>query len=152
MIYVIIFFCCVGIFIFLLIRLLPVLSEHFTGRTGGGWKRLSALFPSDTIPNGKTYTRVSIQVGQILYRNCTTICISRMGLYISVDYFFPFKPKYAPVFIPWHAIVNIQWVRLFWQKAALLRLNGAPPVSITLPMRVFNELRSYIGPEILAGK
>lgn len=126
--------------------LIPVLAEHFKGSFGSatGWKALSSHYETSAEPEGVVLKRQSLVAGSVVYRYLVTVVIGDAGLYLAVGGPLPRKP----ILIPWSDFKDVQSVRLFWQKAALVSI-GAPKVgTLTLPMTLYDRMRSHLPPQL----
>jgi hypothetical protein len=124
--------------------LLPILGEHFKGSFGSatGWSTLSRVYGTSAEPDGEVLTRQSLVAGAVLYRYIVTVGIGDAGLYLAVGGPLP----RSPILIPWEDFGNAEPAKLFWQKAVLVSV-GAPQVgTLTLPMTLYDRIRSHLPP------
>lgn len=124
-------------------RIWPLVAQHMKG--SGGWDALAARFKVEPRSGSGLLSRQSVQVGRVLYRNCTIVGVGADGLYLEARAPIPFFRK-PPLLVPWSEISGTDEVRLFWQKAALLAV-GEPVIStITLQADLFERLRPRLSP------
>jgi hypothetical protein len=125
--------------------LIPILVEHFKGSFGRtGWNALSSHYETSAEPEGVVLKRQSLVAGSVVYRYFVTVVIGDAGLYLAVGG--PLSRK--PILIPWSDFKDVQSVRLFWQKAALVSI-GAPRVgTLTLPMTLCYRMRPHLPPQL----
>lgn len=128
---------------FLASRLWPLIAQHMKG--SGGWDALAARFKVEPRSGSGLLSRQSVQVGRVLYRNCTTVGVDADGLYLEVKVPSLLVRK-PPLLIPWSEISRTDDARLYWQKAALLSI-GEPVIStVTLPADLFESVRARLSP------
>jgi hypothetical protein len=110
-----------------------------------GWTRLAEHYPASEQPEGAKYTRRTVQVGAVRYRNCVTVCLSPQGLYLWAR---PILSKYPPVLIPWGEIQRIQETRLYWERALQLSVGNPQVATITVRMGLFKLLQPYLSRDL----
>jgi hypothetical protein len=126
--------------------LVPVLVEHLKGSFGSAtwWNALSNRYGTSTEPEGVVLKRQSLVAGSVVYRYLVTVILSDAGLYLAVGGPLPRKP----ILIPWQDFKDVTLAKLFWQKAALVSI-GAPQVgTLTLPMTLYDRMRSHLPPQL----
>lgn len=107
-----------------------VAARFFKG-AGGGLHELINRFPSPDIPEGHSFSGMTIQIGRIYYRNCVRIIVSQSGLFLSVSIPFP-GISGGMMLIPWDAITIDGAERMYWKAATRLKVEGKKPVFITI--------------------
>jgi hypothetical protein len=110
-----------------------------------GWTRLAARYPGADPPQGTNYTKQTVQVGAVRYRNCVTVCLSPQGLYLWAR---PTLSKYPPVLIPWDGIQRVQETRLYWERALQLSVGNPQVATITVRMGLFKLLQPYLSRDL----
>ena len=65
--------------------LLPIVLQHFKG-SAAGWLRLSAAYATTRQRPAQVYSRQSVVVGQVLYRNCMIVGFDDTGLYLELGF------------------------------------------------------------------
>jgi hypothetical protein len=129
--------------------LVPQLIGNLKGSFGSatGWATLSRVYATSSKPEGEVLKRQSLVAGAVVYRYLVTAVIGDTGLYLAVGGPLPRQP----ILIPWEDFKDVQSVRLFWQKAALVSI-GTPRVgTLTLPMTLYDRIRPHL-PRQLASK
>lgn len=111
-----------------------------------GWTRLAERYPAIDQPEGTKYTRQTVQVGAVRYRNCVSVCLSAQGLYVWAR---PLLSKYQPVLIPWGEIQRIQETRLYGGRAIELSVGSPQVATITVRMGLFKLMQPYLNHEHL---
>ena len=122
--------------------LLPIVLQHFKG-SAAGWLRLSAAYATTRQRPAQVYSRQSIVVGQVLYRNCMIVGFDDTGLYLELGFPISLFGK-RRLFIPWTAFKSIDEGRLFWRKAAVLSVGEPLVGTITVPMPLFDMIQPAI--------
>ena len=126
--------------------LIPALVGHLKGSFGSatGWATLSSRYGTAAEPEGVVLKRQSLVAGSVVYRYLVTVVIAEAGLYLAVGGPLP----RSPVLIPWEDFKVVTPAMLFWQKAVLVSI-GAPQVStLTLPMTLYDQMRSHLPPKL----
>jgi hypothetical protein len=123
--------------------LVPLIAKHFKG-AAGGWSRLSEAYATTRHPPAQCLRRQTLVVGQVLYRNCITIGFDAGGLYLEPGFPISIFGK-RPLFVPWTEFKRVEEGRLFWGKAAVLSLGEPLVGTVTLPMELFNAIRTAVG-------
>ncbi len=126
--------------------LVPQLIGNLKGSFGSatGWTTLSRVYATSSKPEGEVLKRQSLVAGAVVYRYLVTAVIGDTGLYLAVGGPLPRQP----ILIPWSDFKDVQSVRLFWQKAALVSI-GAPRVgTLTLPMTLYDRIRPHLPPQL----
>jgi hypothetical protein len=124
-------------------RLWPLIAQHMKG--SGGWDALAARFKVEPRSGSGFRSRQSVQVGRVLYRNCTTVGVASDGLYLEARAPIPFFRK-PPLLIPWSEISRTDEARLYWQKAALLSVGEPVICTVTLQADLFESVRPRLPP------
>ncbi len=124
----------VGIFLGLVFLALYLAKSM--GGTTGGWQRLLEVYASDGAPPGETVKRQSIQIGAVTYKNCVTLGVTDQGLYVSL--------RQKTVRIPWGEIRAVGQATLFWQKVPMLTVGDPPVATMTVPVAVFQTMRTKL--------
>jgi len=93
-------------------------------------------------PEGDTFIRQTIRVGELYYRNCVRITITSRGLYIAVSIPFPWS-KGERMMIPWDMLSQESVSGLFLWKVVKLNVAGEEMISIWIP--------DYIGKNLPIG-
>lgn len=117
---------------------LPRIAQHMKG-SSGGWGRLASKYPA---PPGKPepdLRRQTVQVGQVMWRNCVNVAILDDGLRLDVSAPLPFLAK-PPIFVPWSEITAVETVRLMWEEAAMLSVGRPTAGTITLPAGIYRRV------------
>jgi hypothetical protein len=109
-----------------------------------GWTRLAEHYPAIDQPEGAKYTRQTVQVGAVRYRNCVTVCLSPQGFYLWAR---PIFSQYPPLLIPWGEIQRVQETRLYWERAMQLSIGSPQVATITLRMGLFRLIQPYLSHE-----
>ncbi len=126
--------------------LLPIVLDHFRGRSGG-WRVLASAYATAERPLGEIWRGQSVVAGLILYRYCVTVGIDKAGLYLAIVTPLAML-RQTPLLIPWSAFKQVEPARLFWRKAALFSL-GTPPVgTITVPATLYRRMLPYLPPSL----
>lgn len=121
--------------VFLIISLVQLI-----GGTTGGLRRLAESYPATIPRSGQVMQRETVKIGAVVYKRCVTLGVSDAGLYVAT------WGKSA--LIPWAAFTGIGHATLYWQKVPLLTVGDPPVATITLPVAVFDLMRSRL-PETL---
>lgn len=121
--------------------LVPLIAQHFKG-SAGGWRRFSKLYATTRQLPAQLFRRQNIVMGQVLYRNCMTVAFDDVGLYLEPGFPVSFLGR---LFIPWTEFKRVEEGRLFWRRAAVLTFGKPPGGTITMPMELFNTIRSGSG-------
>lgn len=126
--------------------LVPIIVAHFKGSFGSatGWNALSRLYGTSAEPEGVVLKRQSLVAGSVVYRYLVTVVIGDAGLYLAVGGPLPRNP----ILIPWEDFKDVQSVRLFWQKAALVSVGAPRAGTLTLPMTLYDRMRSHLPPQL----
>ena len=119
--------------------LLPIVRQHFRGSTAS-WSRLSEVYATTRQPPKGVFSRQSIVVGQVLYRNCMIVGFDGEGLYLEIGFPMSVFGRRA-LFVPWTEFKQSEEGRLFWRKASVLTIGEPPVGTITVPMTVFEAIR-----------
>ncbi len=90
-----------------LVLLILFISKQLSGGRGG-WVRLIEHYGTSRAPAGTVLAKQTVQIGSVLYRNCTTLGIADEGLYITT-----WKKT---VLIPWGDFAGISQGRLYWER------------------------------------
>jgi len=126
--------------------LIPQLIENLKGSFGSatGWNALSRLYGTSAEPEGVVLKRQSLVAGSVVYRYLVTAVIGDAGLYLAVGGPLPRKP----ILIPWSDFKDVQSVRLFWRKAALVSVGAPRAGTLTLPMTLYHRMRPHLPPQL----
>ncbi len=126
--------------------LVPIIVDHFKGSFGSatGWNALLRRYGTSAEPEGLVLKRESLVAGSVVYRYLVTVVIADAGLYLAVGGPLPRKP----ILIPWSDFKDVQSVRLFWQKAALVSIGAPRAGTLTLPMTLYDRMRSHLPPQL----
>ena len=127
---------------FLAPRLIETLQGSFGSATG--WNALSRVYATSSKPEGEVLKRQSLVAGAVVYRYLVTAVIGDAGLYLAVGGPLPRKP----ILIPWSDFTDVQPVRLFWQKAALVSIGAPRAGTHTLPMTLYDRIRPHLPPQL----
>ena len=111
-----------------------------------GLHHLASSFPATETPEGATFSRQTVMIDGVRYRNCTKVVIAREGLSLSVSLLVPGISGGSAV-IPWERIIASEEEQDGWTRAGRLTVSAEPPVSITLPATV---VRAF--PETMNGR
>jgi len=122
--------------------LVPIILQHFKG-SAAGWRRLSEIYATARQRPAQVYTRQSIVVGEVLYRNCMIVGFGDTGLYLEIGFPISLFGR-RRLFIPWTAFKSIDEGRLFWRKAAVLSVGEPLVGTITVPMKLFDMIQPAI--------
>ena len=122
--------------------LVPQLIENLKGGFGSatGWSTLSRVYATSAKPEGEVLKRQSLVAGAVVYRYLVTAGIGETGLYLAVGGPLPRDP----ILIRWDAFKDVQPVRLFWQKAALVSVGSPQVGTLTLPMPLYDRMRPHL--------
>lgn len=116
------------------------------GGRGGGWTKLAEAFPASGAPAGDLLRRQTVQVGAVVYKNCTAVGVSPAGLYLAVK--IPFASRLKPLMIPWEGIQELRTGALHWKKTVILSV-GRPEIGTVTVFRDFYEkLRPFLRSDI----
>ncbi len=110
------------------------------GGSVGEWRRLADHYPTQQLPNGQITNRETIQIGAVTYKRCVILGIADEGLYVSIGN--------KTALIPWNEFTAIGQTTLYWQKLPMLTAGDPPVATMTLPLTLFQEVRSRL-PETL---
>ena len=126
--------------------LVPIIVEHFKGSFGSatGWNTLLSRYGTSAEPEGVVLKRQSLVAGSVVYLYLVTVVIGDAGLYLAVGGPLPRKP----ILIPWSDFKDVQSVRLFWQKAALVSVGAPRAGTLTLPMTLYHRMRPHLPPQL----
>jgi hypothetical protein len=120
----------------------PVIAKHFSG-AAGGWSELAQAYGVKAPAPEDGNERQSLVVGRVLYRNCVEVAATEAGLYMKLG--FPASILARPaVLIPWRKFTRLDDARLYWRKAALLSIGGPVTATLTLPMDLYEKIRSHL--------
>lgn len=95
------------------------------------WARWAKRFPANSLPEGPIYHRQTVVMGAVLYKNCTTVVLSSLGLYLRIP-----LPRHPAVLIPWRELAGVQPTRLNWKPAIRLSFCEAQSTEINLWARL----------------
>jgi hypothetical protein len=119
-----------------LVFVLPAARAHMKG--SGDWKGLAARYAAPPRKLDGGLHRRTLEVGQVLWRNCVTVGMHDDGLYLQIKTPLPFQAAKTPLLIPWSDITRVQVVRLYWQKAYQLDIGSPAVATITLPSDLYH--------------
>jgi hypothetical protein len=111
-------------------------------RQSGGWNRLAASYMAQGQPEGEVYTKQTVQIGAVRYRQCTTVYVGPRGLYLSVHV--SVLPSSPPLFIPWGEFKHVQETLLYWQRAFRLTIGDPQVGTLTLKAGLFAMVQPYL--------
>ena len=123
--------------------LMPFILQHFKG-SSGGWSRLSEAYATTRQLPARVRTRQNIIVGKVLYRNCMIVGFDDAGLYLEMGFPLSMLGSHR-LLIPWNEVKRIEDGRMFWRRAALLSIGEPLVGTITVPMQLFETIRSAMG-------
>lgn len=86
--------------------LLPIVLDHFRGRSGG-WRVLASAYATAERPLGEIWRGQSVVAGLILYRYCVTVGIDKAGLYLAIVTPLAML-RQTPLLIPWSAFKQVE--------------------------------------------
>ena len=124
-----------------LVFLFPKIMKNFSGR-GGGWTRLAEIFPASSQPVGDLFKGQTIEVGQVIYKRCAKVGISKQGLYLEVR--IPFSSSLKPLFIPWEMVKGAREGNLYWKKTIILSIGELEIGSLSFFPDLFVHARPYL--------
>ena len=122
-----------------IVLLVLILTKQW-GQDRGGWLRLVDRYGTPQAPSGTVLTKQTLQIGSVLYRNCTTLGIASEGLYITT--------WRKTVLIPWSDFSGVTQGRLFWERVPVLSVGHPAVATITIPRQLLNQLRTFLPPEL----
>jgi hypothetical protein len=123
--------------IFMGIFLVPRLLRNIRGR-GAGWTRLAEKFPAPFQPEGTVFSRQTIQVGSVVYKNCATVVAADEGLYLAVN--LPFFFRFNPLLLPWESLHGVRESRLYWRKTVILSIGNPEIGTVTLFRDLYEKI------------
>ena len=118
-----------------LVLLIVFIAKQISGGRGG-WVRLVEQYGTPHPPAGNVLAKQTVQIGSVIYRNCTTLGVADEGLYITT-----WKKT---VLIPWSDFTGISQGRLYWERAPVLTVGQPVVATIMLPMRLYHSLRDHL--------
>jgi hypothetical protein len=121
--------------------LIPKIMKSISGR-GGGWTRLAEQFPALSQAEGDFFKRQTIEVGQVFYKRCATVGISKPGLYLEVN--IPFSSRLKPLFIPWEMVKGLREGSLYWRKTVILSIGEPELGTVSFFTDLFAHTRPYL--------
>ena len=118
------------------ILLLVLLLANRSRQDRGGWVRLVERYGTPEAPAGTVLTKQTLQIGSVVYRESVTVGIAAEGLYITT--------WRKTVLIPWSEFGAVTQGRLFWERVPVLSVGHPAVTTITLPLRLFDQLRGHL--------
>jgi hypothetical protein len=118
-----------------------------SARARGDWGALAESYTADQEPPGRQFHRHTLQVGEAVYKRSVYLVVADRGLYLRAASPLPWVREPA-LHIPWHAFGDVRpgWVGA--QKAAVLAVGDPPRGTLTLPMRLYDRVRSHLPPPL----
>lgn len=114
----------------------------------GGWRDLSATYPSQGEPTGERFRMRSFQLrAGCNYNNCVTLVASPAGLHISMP--LPFRFAHPPIFLPWSEI-RAERKKVWLVRVVTLTANRCPDVPVKLRPRLAEVLLAAGGAHVSA--
>jgi hypothetical protein len=103
-----------------------------------GLLRLAERYPAPQPPEGRAFTRQTLQIGPVRYRRCVTVQIGPSGLCVWPR---PILSNYPAFLIPWDEIKRVQHTWIYISMGAMLLSIGAPEVgTVRVPMSLFRQI------------
>lgn len=101
-----------------------------------GWLRLVERYGTEQPPSGKVLKNQTVRIGDVVYRDSTTIGIAEQGLYLQT--------WRKAVLIPWAEFRGTSRGRLFWEQVSLFSIGDPPITTIAMPESVLSQFRAQL--------
>ena len=129
----------IGGLVFLILTIVRSLGGH-----AGGWRRLVEKYSTANPPQGQVHKRQTLQIGAVVYKRCVTVGVTDEGLCVSI--------WRKTVLIPWQDFKRLGQATLYWQQVPMLTIGEPPIATITVPLPLFELIRSKLPNELLNSK
>ena len=107
-----------------------------------GLSKLMNAYPVENRPEGMVFEKQTVGLGRsVRFRKCTTVCISRVGLYVDIKVIF--GRRFA-LLIPWHEFSNVTEARLYGLNAFCLSIGSPEITSIRVYPALFSKIKPYL--------
>jgi len=117
----------------------------------GGYSMLVEQWPVSQDPTGTVFSRQTLGLGKVWYKNCVKIVISREGLFISLG--FPFRllslihsESGMSALIPWGSLRYRQKSSAFWTHVYEYEVQSEKPVILTVSKQIAHSFPEYVKP------
>lgn len=114
------------------------------GAYQGGWRRLLKEYLAPCSAQGQVHRRQTLKIGAVVYKRCVTVGIADEGFYLNV--------WRKTVRIPWQDFKRLGQATLYWQKVPMLTVGEPPLATITVPLLLFESMRSRLPDGLLDAK
>ncbi|MBP9009364.1 MAG: hypothetical protein KBG16_12020 [Methanospirillum sp.] len=116
----------------LLILILGIFYKVYTSlNTSRGLAAVSQRWPAETIPSGKRFSRQSIAVGNLWYKNCANLVVANEGLYISLGFPFSIIGSNSTCIL-WKYLHYAKKGRAFWMNVYEYEIEMDDPIILTV--------------------
>ena len=93
-------------------------------------------------PEGEYFSKQTVQIGAVRYRNCTTIGLCDLGLYLWAKPIFSHNPA---LLIPWQDIKYTGPAKIYQNRAAALSIGEPPCGTIRVYTKVYQKMEPFLG-------
>ena len=104
-----------------------------------GWLRLVERYGTEQPPSGKILKNQTVRVGDMVYRDSTTLGIAEQGLYLQT--------WRKTVLIPWAEFRETNRSRIFWEQVAMFSIGDPRVTTMAVPESVLSQFRAQLPDE-----